>query len=499
MLCNWESHESYQKKLVRVMLYYYFIERSRIVELNQSLSKLFLLNLDNLLPIISSLYPALGRPAKNQVGIIRSLILMLDNNIHSITNWAKKVSQNKLLCAACGFEFGHAPSVGSYYDLLNRLWLSSHKEHVKRSKKPRSFYRKPRVKLKAGQKLPPKHVGSVVKLSSLAERDELPEFRPELILQQFLARCVVDTSAQMGLLGDTNNFSFSMDGACYNSGASHAGVKVCDCRTKGIYWCKCSRKYSDPDARWGWDSYHEQYFYGDTLFNTTAADSPYDLPIYLRKAQATRHDSIITIFALSEVRKLYPEITFKNFLADGAMDNYATYRLLSKWNINPFIPLDSNARTDNLAPHPGILCFDDKNNPICQGGIPYQHIGYSFPKGIKYRCWFDCHGIEKPCSCSDSEYGRTIYIKPDYDLRLFPPVPRNSDAFKTMFKKRTGVERSNKRMLVDYSIESGRCRSSKQRFARATFAVVNIHLDAWLKHTKFSFADLLDKLLSEAA
>lgn len=48
------------------------------------------------------------------------------------------------------------------------------------------------------------------------------------------------------------------------------------------------------------------FFYGDTLFSATASDSPYDLPIYLRIAQATRHDSILTIFALSEFRKLYP-------------------------------------------------------------------------------------------------------------------------------------------------------------------------------------------------
>ena len=118
------------------------------------------------------------------------------------------------------------------------------------------------------------------------------------------------------------------------------------------------------------------------------------------------------------------------------------------------------------------------------GGIPYKHCGFTFPKGIKYRCWFDFdyYGIKKPCSCSDSSYGRAIYIKPDYDLRLFPPVPRNSDVFKEMFKSRTPIERSNKRMLVDYNIEAGVCRSSKHRFSRATFAVVNTQLDALIKH-----------------
>lgn len=499
MLCNWEPHEDYQKRLLLNMILFSETEKSRIVSMDTALTKLYLLDLNNLLPVIRHLYSDTGRPAVNQQGIVRSLVLMLESSEHSITNWAPMVASDRLLCAACGFEFGKAPSFASYYDFIKRLWLASHKEHVKRKLKPKSFYSKPRMKLTAGQKLPPKHTGITTKLASLAQRGKLREERPEKIFQEFLARCVVDKSAQMDILGDVKMFSFAMDGSCLNSGASHHGVKICNCKSKGIYSCKCPRRYSDPDARWGWDSYHEQYFYGDTLFSTTASDSPYDLPIYLRIAQATRHDSILTIFALNEVRKLYPSIIFKNFLADGAMDNYATYRLLHKWDMIPFIPLDSNVRIDYVKPHPGILCFDDDGNPICMGGIPYQHCGFSFPKGIKYRCWFDCHGVEKPCSCSDSPYGRTIYIKPDYDLRLFPPVPRNTDAFKKKFKTRTSVERSNKRILVDYSIEAGKCRSSKQRFVRATFAAINIHLDAWVKHTGFSFIDLVDKNSSIAA
>jgi hypothetical protein len=31
------------------------------------------------------------------------------------------------------------------------------------------------------------------------------------------------------------------------------------------------------------------------------------------------------------------------------------------------------------------------------------------------------------------------------------------------------------------------------RTALAAFAVVNIHLDAWIKHTEFSFSGLMEK------
>ena len=498
MLCNWQSHEEYQKKLLLNLILFYETQEGRVVSMDKALSKLYLLDLDNLLPVIKQLYPVIGRPAQNQQGIIRSLVLMLDFNEHSITNWAPKVANDRLLCTACGFEYGKAPSFPSYYDFINRLWLASHKEHVKRKIKPKSFYSKPRKKLKAGQKLPPKHSGVVKKLVSLAIRGKLREERPEIIFQQFLARCIVDKSAIMGILGNPDKLSVALDGSCYNSGASHFGVKVCDCKSKGIYTCKCPRRYSDPDARWGWDSYHEEYFYGDTLFSTTASDSPYDLPIYLRIAQATRHDSILTIFALNEARKMYPDFVFKNFLADGAMDNYPTYKLLQHYSMIPYIALDSNAKYPDKELPSGVLCFNHKGEPICMGGIPYKDCGNSYPKGIKHRCWFDYYKIDKPCCCTDSDYGRTIYIKPDYDPRLFPPVARDSTTFKKMFKRRTSVERSNKRILVDYNVETGKCRSSKQRFARATLAVANIHLDAWVRHTAFSVLCLLDKTESIA-
>jgi hypothetical protein len=74
---------------------------------------------------------------------------------------------------------------------------------------------------------------------------------------------------------------------------------------------------------------------------------------------------------------------------------------------------------------------------------------------------------------------------------MFPPVPRCSDAFKERFKTRTTVERANKRLFTDYAIEEYDSRSVILRTALATFAAVNIHLDAWVKYTGFSITSLL--------
>ncbi len=496
MLQHWEPHEIYQNILRLKLLLHCQTQKGRISKLDKSISKLYLLNLDSLLPVIKPLYPDSGRPAKNQQGIIRSLVLMLDRQKHSITNWAGEVASDPLYFDLCGFE-DTAPSVGSYYDFLVRLWQSSQKLHVSKKLKNKRFNAKPKKKLKQNEKLPSRKPGSVKRVVQKALEGKLWNFCPERILQKLLKHCVVDTSAKMGILGDVNAFSFAGDGSPYYSGASHYGVKTCDCRSKRIFNCSCSRRFSDPDAKWGWDSYREQWFFGSTLYCITASDSPYDLPIYLKSVQASRHDSISTVFAFEDIRSLYSDFKLKKFLADGAMDSYPIYEYLHCQEITPFIPLDVRTRKKLVYPDPAIQCFDNKGRPICPGGIPYVNWGYSKPKGIKLRCWFATQGHVPPneCRCSESAYGRVVYLKPDCDLRLFPLVHRDSDEFKETFKRRSSAERSFKRIFEDYNVESYSSQSNRLRFSLATFAAINIHLDAWIKHEKFS----LYKILGQAA
>lgn len=495
MLRQWNFHFDYQNNLRLKLIFHLSIQKSRLELIEKSILKLYLLNLDSLLPVIKPLYPDIGRPAKNQQSIIRSLVLMLDQRKYSITNWAKEVACDPLLFDLCGFE-DNAPSVASYYDFLVRLWQSSQKVHVIRKLKNKRFTAKPKKKLKLNEKLPTRKPGSVKRLVEKAMKGKLRNFCPERILQRLLKLCVVDTSARMGLLGNVNEFSFAGDGSPFYSGASHYGIKTCDCCTKGVFNCNCPRRFSDPDAKWGWDSYREQWFFGSTLYGITASDSPNDLPIYLKSVQASRHDSISSIYGLEDVKSLYPNFNFKKFLADGAMDNYPTYEYLYHHDIIPFIPLNSKSKNKVKYPDPAVLCFDNLGRPICPSGIPYSNWGYSKPKGIKLRCWFATKGLEPPCECkcSDSSYGRVVYLKPDYDLRLFPLIHRDSNEFKETFKRRSSVERSFKRIFEDYLVESYSSQSNRLRFSLATFASINIHLDAWVKLGNINLFNILEQV-----
>jgi hypothetical protein len=80
-----------------------------------------------------------------------------------------------------------------------------------------------------------------------------------------------------------------------------------------------------------------------------------------------------------------------------------------------------------------------------------------------------------------------------YQGILIHSVPRHSHSFKAQFKTRTSVERSNKRMFEDYAMKKYKPRSAMMRMSLATFAVINIHLDSWVKHLYFSFNALMEK------
>ena len=288
----------------------------------------------------------------------------------------------------------------------------------------------------------------------------------------------------MGLIPE--NVSVSGDGTPILTGSSHYGKKVCECRKTGIYNCTCSRLFTDPSANWGWDSHNERYFYGHTGYFISAYNKAekVDLPLYIRLVQASKHDSVSAVVALTEFRELNPNLTIETFISDSASDNYATYELLNHWDINAVIALNDKSKGNSK--YPASIGLDDNGVPLCPAGRKMLYNGYC--KGrcrIKWRCpkTFVSKGSKiTPCEgCSQSPYGRVIYTKPDWDLRLFTRIPRGSDAFKSKMRERTASERVNERIKGDYDVKTTKQRGKKRISFMATLAAINIHLDAQIK------------------
>lgn len=501
LLGLWRSHSDYQKFLVKSLLPVYLSDKKRVSQYASVLSKLYLLDLDRLQPLVSAVYSRTGAPAKLQPEIVRSFILMSHLDEPSISNWVTKLKADSLLALMIGVAHDEVPEVGNHYDLINRFWLANPDSQDQDS--PHPFRRKPRKKLGKNQKQPPRHPSIIQKFVDLALQDKSFEHRPERLLQQIFAEIAVKPSAEEGLLGNTGALVIAGDGTCINTGASPYGVKLCSCASKGIYNCECPRRYSDPRARWGWDSYHETWFFGYTgyFLSVYNSDLKTDLPVYLRLLDASRFDGVSAIVALAEFRKLYPEFTVDIFLGDSAHDNYPTYHLLNTWHIKPIIAL--NSKNKGKAKYPGTMTLNENGVPICSEGIPMIHNGFLKDRcRIKWRCPL-AMGKIKSCShkdqCSPSDYGRTVYTKPVWDPRLFTPIPRGSKEWKTEMKKRSGSERVNKRLLNDYNLEQAKARGKKRWSWWVMIHSINIHLDARLKVSKFNFIEVLEQHLPLAA
>lgn len=79
-----------------------------------------------------------------------------------------------------------------------------------------------------------------------------------------------------------------------------------------------------------------------------------------------------------------------------------------------------------------------------------------------------------------STVGRTTHSK--NNLRLFPKTSRETDKWKAIYKRRSSIERSNKREKIDYHLEAGKHRSTMMWYVRIFAIMICQHMDAWYVH-----------------
>lgn len=486
MLGPWRQDSEYIAFVLTTLKELILTDPERVLEYQQVISKMLILELDPIKEIVAPLYSNTGAPAINQPEIFRSLILQCGLKM-SLTEFHEKLSVNPVIRTIAGFTKDNVPGIASFYDLMYRLYP------INETPVLRAPYSKPKQdpnnKLKKGEKMPPKNPDITGKLAEMIinKKDHFESLlnrRQERYLQKIFAGVSLDKSVSLGII--PISFSISGDGTPIATGACEQGKKVCKCRENGIFQCTCDRKYTDPNANWGWDSHNECYYYGYSgyFLSTYCRELKTDLPVHLKLVQANRHDSIPTFFALAEFRQLNPDLHIDTFISDSASDNYGTYEVLKHWGINAVIAL--NPKNKGNAKYPPALKIDDNGTPICPAGRKMVYSGF-YAKDrcrIKWRCPRVARGAEfcPACmSCSSSSYGRVIYTKPSWDPRLFTNIPRGSKLWKSKMNERTAAERINDRIMQDYRLENTKIRSKKRIFFYITAAAMNIHLDIQLR------------------
>ena len=216
-----------------------------------------------------------------------------------------------------GFEPGDVPGIGTFYDFFSRLWAAS-KNNIKPRKNKRK--RKPK-KGKKGEKAPTTTHGRIMRLANwmmhhMDTHKDLPMDRLFHFFQsQFLA-----VSARLGLLGDKGALGIAGDGTPVVTAAYPRSKPTCNCHAQGLAKCNHPRIYSQPDCNSGWDSARERFFNGYHLYTLTAANSPYDLPLYPRLHPASRHDAVSFVVSSVEFSQRFTLGMVDKMLLDAAHD-----------------------------------------------------------------------------------------------------------------------------------------------------------------------------------
>lgn len=482
MIKSWQSHHKYLHFLRHCKARMNSFERIRWRKLKPVRKRLKDLNLDAAGDLMRYLYSNTGRPALHQAQILRSFVLwflLFRSGLVklSLTEWVDKVKGDELYSNLIGCRLGSSPPLGSYYDFIDRLWTAPLSDRYMRNKtfpsnKNKSKPKKPKCK---GDKAPEKKTGITKRIVDRFLSGKDGHVNNQTLLQSLFFLLAVLPSVNCGLI-PSEGITLAGDGTALHAHACPYGRSPDPSDTS-------KRHFSDPDAGWGWDSDLEKYYFGFTLYHLSYYNKKLktDIPLFLRLFSARRHDSVSFLLSYKEFQEHSPGVSVRDLCLDSAHDNYPTYELLLHDGIRPFIDLNKNC--GRPASLPEELKIDSDGTPVCQAGHRMVFWGHcSSRHRVKWRCpsvTGQCGACSHPCSASP--YGRVIYTKPEWDIRLYPPVPRGTKQYRKIYRTRTCAERVNNRILNDYGLHALVIHSAKRYSFVIIIIGICLHLDARYK------------------
>jgi hypothetical protein len=456
-------------------------------------------------PILARLYdPAQGRPARPPEDMLRAWLLMLECHVTSVEVWVQRLREQPIYALLCGFEPNQVPGVGTFYDFQDRLLqISTPVLDRECTPRRRSEQRKKSGSLRDKNNTAP-HAHILERLATrlmtrtlqpgvygqwFTNLASLPRYqRP---LKEVFYTVFVATSVRQGLI-DLNDLQVAGDGTHFQTWANAHGHKLCTCDNRSqpqAQHCTCARRFHDPLASWGWDSYREHYVYGHGLYELTSYSLHHtcQLPLVITVLDNHRHDSVAYLAAMHEaVDRLGFRITTASL--DKAHDALALYRLgVEHWHLDSVIPLNER-NTDHFQFAPPVR-LTETGVPICLAELPMTYHGFNPDRmRLKWRCPLAAH--HQPLTscphfahdCSDSAYGRTVYTYPAHNYRLFSRLQRGSPLWQLHADRRSCAERSVKRKKLDFGLDHTRIAGRERWFFRVMLAAMCQHLDAWSSH-----------------
>lgn len=462
--------------------------------------------------------------------LLRCLLLMLLVGQPSINRWVKDLAASRILRILTGLPENEWPGVGTLYDFLHRLHdgpsrgCCEHEERPssaerRRSRTPRPLQRNeqtpttPAEKGKRGKKQKKRDKAAVkAPVANLAVTEKLvAELRASASLPSpndlltrlgaILLAVGVQGSAARGLLGDITKLTVGGDGSPLRTGASRYGKRLCE--HPKTERCDCPRVFSDPDARMGYDSHRETYFFGHHFYEASVSTQGHDLPLAIRLDAGNATDYTASLLTLDRLTKTVGQagMAIRHFIADAGHDGEANYRYCIDAGIIPLIPLRGQAPSTH--PARPDLPLSPRGVPMCQASVemaPWGSAGehkkmFICPvkAGTLARCPLAPPEAPEWVCRPEQKYGPAVSVDVRQNPRLCPPIPRNSPRFQELMSLRSGCERSNSVKKQIFKLEAARHRRASFWLARLHLIAVLQHARAWV--TDAAVAQLVDHLL----
>jgi hypothetical protein len=247
----------------------------------------------------------------------------------------------------------------------------------------------------------------------------------------------------------------------------------------------------DVDADWGtkvyrgvredgsaWETVKRWFGYKLHL----VADAVYELPVSFCVTKGTAAEAPIAHKLFKQLKQEHSELLDRceYGIADrGYDDGKLVEKLWDEYRIKPVIDIRDmwkDGEETKALKRVWNVVYNYRGEVYCENpnGDEQWEMAYGgFEKGrgtLKYRCpakhyGYECRG-ERWCAV-----GKAVRIPLNEDRRIFTPVARSSYRWKSIYKKRTAVERVNSRLDVSFGFEQHYIRGLKKMKLRCSVAV----------------------------
>jgi|GEM_PF-1367842 len=517
---NVTAHAVYQKTLSE-NLAKWPKRRSRALtpELLDAALILLRLDLDPLLPMLVKLYSPSprGRKPWHPIAMFRALLLMTLLRYESLEIFAGALRQKPRLAMIAGFKPFETPSVGAFYLFIDRLEDGPYQPACPHRQRPSALRKGKHLRNlsqeKANKEAARKHILAAcdsitgqLKQQMLAAASQPRPDDLQKRLEDALLQAAIRPSSRRGLLGDLNRMVICGDGSALYTGASSSGKPNCKCREQRIYRCDCDRYYRDPTADWGYDSYHECYYFGHTYYQHCVSTSGHDLPLHITIGQASETDFTLSIKSYDRFTKACAEnqLDLRVFAVgyDSGHDALGNDEFLLAKEVRPVIALNPRSGL-----HPTPTGTAEQVNaagvPLCPAGLAMRRHTQTNHR-IIYNCpvkrpthregkhTWQAHVAECPLKvlCQpESKMGPSVYVRSDADPRLYLEIARSSPQYIEIMNLRSGCERSNSAKKIVHHLGDRVCRSATHFLVRLYLVSIIEHAKAWLADDRQALGD----------